>query len=137
MSAYSDDLRLEVAETLADVQAELITDGLIFREHEVKLATVTTTGADLDAGIPGTQMVSYKLLTPRPDVKFTQVYRWKDGVSTVIGDAKLTISRQSCTEAELKAAAWIEVGSVRHSLVEGEIRQTSMFWAIVVKREAQ
>lgn len=139
MSVYDDGFRAEMValhdELLTDFQA----DGLVFAEHEVKLATVTAvTGANPDQGTPGTTTVAYAVIAPRPAVNLRAQWRSRDGIAVQVGDALVKVSRVY-SRAALTGAAWWTIDGERYTLVEGELREepNGLTWAAILKREAQ
>lgn len=127
-----------------ELTRDLQADGIEFALYEVKLATVTLTGADEFSGTPGTAgEPAYKVLSPRPEVDLKDQIRFRAGAPTLVGQALVVASHDACTREELTAAAWIEVvpddlpgdtPAPRYRVNGGELRETWDKWQVVLQR---
>ncbi len=117
---------MSLREEMAALQDELqsIPRELGFREQEVQIRTPVYSGANADAGIPGTVTYLDTTISPRPRVDIKAVYRTVDGGVVKIGDARVSkISRAFIlvTEnKELSPAEQIALGN-QVVLINGEI----------------
>jgi hypothetical protein len=127
---YDDALRAEIAQLLADTQADLQDAGLVWAEVEVQLVTVTRTGANPAHGAPGTTTTTSVTLSPRPLVTIREVWR----SDRRVGDATLKIPRASLSAATLAGASHFLLDGVRYTVADGYTRRGPLFWEVVVTR---
>ena len=127
---YDDALRAEIAQLLAETQADLQDAGLVWAEVEVQLVTVTRTGANLAHGDPGTTVTTSVTLSPRPLVTLKEVWQ----ADRKVGDARLRIPRHSLTAATLAGVSHFLLDGVRYTLAEGYTRRGPLFWDVVLTR---
>jgi hypothetical protein len=128
--AYDDALRIEIAQLLADTQADLQDAGLVWAEVEVQLVTVTRTGANPAHGTTGTTVTTSVTLTPRPLVTLREVWR----ADRRVGDATLKIPRASLSAATLAGAAYFLLDGVRYTVADGYTQRGPLFWEVVLTR---
>jgi hypothetical protein len=146
MSLYDDSLRLSFMALRDGLETSFITGGLMFRESVVQMVPSTgVTGKDEAAGIPGTVTSSTIELVPRPKLDMTQQVEWFNGVPTVVGDAKMTVSRVF-TEAQLKGAQCFLIDGIRFTLEaggaglgKGVLKRSAdgLDWIVVLHRDRQ
>lgn len=127
---YDDALRAEIAQLLAETQADLQDAGLVWAEVEVQLVTVTRTGANLAHGAPGTTVTTSATLTPRPLVTLREVWQ----ADRKVGDAKLKIPRHSLSAASLAGASYFLLDGVKYTVADGYTRRGALFWEVVLTR---
>ena len=138
--SYDDTARAELAAEVSELLGDLQDDGVIFAELEVALITETRTGANPARGQPGTAIASTRVLDPRPRVDLRAQIRTVDGIATRVGDGLLKIPRggragqPGVTMADLLGAAYLTIAGERYTFADGWLKQTPLFWIVVVKR---
>lgn len=134
--AYDDTFRQDILAILDEVQTDLVADGLLMRESNVRLASTTYTGADQALGEPGTASTTYVTITPRPRVDLRDQYRNRDGQTVHVGVGKLIITK-SVARDDILGASWVEVGGEKYTVREGDLKDFPLHWIAILQRWQQ
>ena len=133
MSGYTDDFRAEVAGIIAETQAGLQAEGLIFAEREVKVVTEVRTGGNPARGVPPTVASAELTLSPRPKVDLRE--QWRDGQK--VADGKLTSARAALPIGTLAGASYLLIDGERYTLAAGYVKRRPFVWEVLVTRARQ
>jgi hypothetical protein len=128
---YDDSFRLEMVTLADELETEL--EDLRMVEAAVQLVTVTRTGADPDAGTPGTATATPTTISPRPDWDPRDQWRSVAGERVRVGDGLLTFTR-TITRAAILAADHFLIDGVKYRLADGWLKRGELRWEAVVVR---
>lgn len=129
------DFQDEMVKLRDDVLESLRADGLVFAaESAVFACSEARTGANVDAGNPGTVTVTRVEMVPRPLASLRE--RWTNtpnGTRYKVADATLRVSRQF-SAAYLKGVSYFEIDGALFDLVAGGLRKRGLIWEAMLKR---